>query len=486
VQEITNISLNAASRIPDSVAQRDIVTATRSALGNVSAFVHAAQHTRGVLSHGDESSSGGEEAEPRVETSQAHREFVQSLGKLVAVVQASSSEASHGERELEMIRQQLLALLEDLPSQPGVSIDDVVKAIKEVLTSTREFCFAQDTAEVTRTAKGIYITAEKFLIAARGASEMTSDGAVSSALVNCAISVGNALAAVVEVGKKNRDDESTYPELEEHSSKVSSSLISFVNVLKKVPGGERVKIDELLGDFDAFAEEELKKCTGVIGNAFHTLKSLRPADRPKRADGVLDQEDINIAILNAALAISQATGTLVQTSTVALQEKTKTKNQPGSKYHPDPVWAQGLGNAAQSVNSSVQALVKSANSTIEGNLEEGELENAARGMATSTAQLVAASRSRSDPNSDTQRKLKVAGKAVSDATGALVSAAAAASQFNKQAEEEEIQFNEVVTAAAGKVAELELQMKILKLERELEQERRKMAGIKKARFNKKQ
>jgi len=82
--------------------------------------------------------------------------------------------------------------------------------------------------------------------------------------------------------------------------------------------------------------------------------------------------------------------------------------------------------------------------------------------------------------------LKVAGKAVTDATAALVSAAATASQFNKQAEEEEIQYNEVVNAAAGRVAELELQMKILKLERELEQEKRKMAGIKKARFNKKQ
>jgi len=150
------------------------------------------------------------------------------------------------------------------------------------------------------------------------------------------------------------------------------------------------------------------------------------------------------------------------------------------------MWAQGLGNAAQTVNTSVQSLVKSAQSTVAGKLEENELENAARAMAQSTAQLVSASRSRSDPNSDIQRKLRVAGKAVSDATASLVSAAATAQQFNKQAEEEEIQFDAVVSAAAGRVQELELQMKILKLERELEQEKRKMAGIKKARFNKKQ
>jgi len=377
-------------------------------------------------------------------------------------------------------------LLEDLPAQSGVTIDDVVRSAKEILNSTREFIFAQDVSEVTRTAKGMYIAAEKFLSAARGASELTADGGVSAALVGVATSVGNAVAAVVEAGKKNREDEATFPELEEYSSKVSNSLIAFFNVLKRVPGGERVKIDELLGDFDSFAEEELVKCTGVISNAFQTLKALRPSEKPKRTDGVLDQEDINLAIVNAALAIAQATGTLVQTSSVAHQERTKNKHQPGQKYHPDPMWAQGLGNAAQSVNSSVQMLVKSANSAVEGNLEEGELETAARAMATSTHQLVSASRSRSDPNSETQKKLKFAGKAVTDATSALVSAAATASQFNKQAEEEEIQFNEVVSAAAGRVAELEMQMKILKLERELEQERRKMAGIKKARFNKKQ
>jgi len=332
----------------------------------------------------------------------------------------------------------------------------------------------------------MYIAGEKFLTAARGASELTADGGVSAALIGAATSVGNSMAHVIEVGKRNREDEATFPELEDGSSKVSTSLIAFFNVLKRVPGGEHVKIDELLGDFDGFAEEELVKCTVTLKEAFQTLNGLRPAEKPRRSDGTLDQEDINLAILNAAVAITQATNTLVSTSKTAHQERTKNKNQPGSKYHPDPMWAQGLGNAAQSVNSSVQLLVKSANSTVEGNLDEGELETAARAMATSTAQLVAASRSRTDPNSDTQRKLKVAGKAVTDATAALVSAASTAAQFNKQAEEEEIQFNEVVNAAAGRVAELELQMKILKLERELEQEKRKMAGIKKARFNKKQ
>jgi len=339
---------------------------------------------------------------------------------------------------------------------------------------------------VTRTAKGILIAAEKFLMSSRGASELTSDGSVKQALINAATTVGNTLAMVLEAGKRNREDEATFPELEEQSSKVANTLIAFVNILKRLPNAEHIKIDELIGDFDGFAEDELKKCTEVIMNAFRVLSEIKPATKAKKADGILDQSDINAAIVSAAQAIAQATGTLVQTSNQSLQERTKFKHVPGKIYHPDPMWAQGLGNAALSVNSSVQSLVKSAQSTVAGNLQENELENAARAMAQSTAQLVSASRSRSDPNSEIQRKLRVAGKAVTDATASLVSAASAASQFNKQAEEEEVQFNEVVSAAAGRVQELELQMKILKLERELEQEKRKMAGIKKARFNKKQ
>jgi len=290
----------------------------------------------------------------------------------------------------------------------------------------------------------------------------------------------------LEVGKKNREDEATFTELEDQTSKVSNTLIAFVNILKRLPNAEHIKIDELIGDFDGFAEDELKKCTGVINDAFKKLSEIKPTTKPKKADGLLEQSDINAAIVSAAQAITQATGALVNTSTTALAERTKFKGVPGHKYHPDPLWAQGLGNAALSVNASVQTLVQSAQKSVDGTLEENELENSARSMAQSTAQLVAASRSRSDPNSEIQRKLRTAGKAVTDATASLVSAASAASQFNKQAEEEEIQFDAVVSAAAGRVAELELQMKILKLERELEQEKRKMAGIKKARFNKKQ
>lgn len=142
---------------------------------------------------------------------------------------------------------------------------------------------------------------------------MTADGGVKAALIGAATTVGNTLATVLEVGKKNREDEATFPELEENSAKgkkkkrkkkekkgdgkkiikflltpkqsnfvffflyfvsVSNTLIAFVNILKRLPGAEHIKIDELIGDFDGFAEEELKKCTDVINGAFRVLRYI--------------------------------------------------------------------------------------------------------------------------------------------------------------------------------------------------------------------
>ena len=53
---------------------------------------------------------------------------------------------------------------------------------------------------------------------------------------------------------------------------VSTALTGFVAAIRKLPHGEHVKIDELAGDFDAFAEEELLKCSQVIAGASEKLR----------------------------------------------------------------------------------------------------------------------------------------------------------------------------------------------------------------------
>jgi len=191
--------------------------------------------------------------------------------------------------------------------------------------------------------------------------------------------------------------------------------------------------------------------------------------------------DINEAILDAATAIARATGTLVQTAAVAQRERADQKRQPGSKYQNDPTWANGLISAAQQVSGSVQSLVAAANNAAQGQAEEEALVASARSVAAATAHLVAAAKAKADPSSQAQRNLGNAAKAVANATSQLVAAANKAGQFEleNEAEEESVTtFN----SAAGKTKELEQQMRILRLEKELEKERVRMAGLRKAKY----
>jgi len=222
------------------------------------------------------------------------------------------------------------------------------------------------------------------------------------------------------------------------------------------------------------------RCADIIAKAAETLRSYRPPPRDRKLSGVVDQQDISEAILDAAMAIAQATGQLVQTAAVAQQERTKMKQTASSSYHSDPMWAQGLVSAAQSVAAAVHQLVKSANGAVDGSAEEEALVASARNVATATAHLVSASRAKADPNTETQRRLRGAAKSVTDATSSLVTVAATAAEFNRP--EEVIEIPDI-SSAKGKVLEMEQEMKIKTLEKDLEGARRSLLGFRKQRYN---
>ena len=74
----------------------------------------------------------------------------------------------------------------------------------------------------------------------------------------------------------------------------------------------------------------------------------------------------------------------------------------GAAYKKDVAWNQGLITAASDVAATVSELVKSANETAQGNLQDEKLVAASKGIAAATTQLVVASRIRSEPGSASQ------------------------------------------------------------------------------------
>jgi len=285
------------------------------------------------------------------------------------------------------------------------------------------------------------------------------------------------------VGKLNRNDPTTQPRIEQASEKVASGVNALVQALRKLPNSEHVTLQDASIDLDAKAEQELMKCAKIIEEAAKTLLAAKPPPREKKTPGVIDKMDINDAILDAATAIARATGSLVQSAAIAQRERSEQKRQTGNRYQNDPTWANGLISAAQQVSGSVQSLVVAANDAAQGNAQEEALVASARSVAAATAHLVAAAKAKADPNSQAQRNLSNAAKAVANATSQLVSAANKAGQFQDEAEEDDSAAALTnFSTAAGKKQELEQQMRILRLEKELEKERVRMAGLRKAKY----
>lgn len=310
---------------------------------------------------------------------------------------------------------------------------------------------------------------------------MARDDKDSQAINQAAAQVAQTMCQLLETGKLNRQDDATQPKLEQSSGTVTNAINSLVEALKKLPGAESVQLEDSKNDLDKVAEDELKRCADIISQAAATLLAYKPPPREKKV-GVLDQIDINEAIVKAAQAIASATGSLVTNAYEAQRERVenKYKNPGKTRYVNDPTWANGLISASHSVAGSVQSLVRSANSAAEGKAEEEALVASARAVATATAHLVSASKAKSDPNSKAQQSLSTAAKSVATATSQLVAAAGQAAQFNEEEEDDVSKYN--FGSAGGKAKELEQQVRILKLEKELEQERKRMLNMRKAKY----
>jgi len=268
--------------------------------------------------------------------------------------------------------------------------------------------------------------------------------------------------------------------VEEAGGKVATSMNTFIYALKRLPNTDDIVVEEPSQDLDAIAEQELLKCAKIIADAAKSLMETRPKKKGL-ANVSVNQEDINEAILDAARMIAEATGNLVQKAAIAQQERRTANRQTGGRYHSDPMWANGLISAAQSVAASVTQCVKAANNAASGKAEEEALVASARGVSTSTAHLISASRAKADPASEAQHKLGVASKSVTEATQHLVSAAHAAAEFQDEGIEE-------ITVTGSAInnfrLEMEQQTKINDLEKDLDKKRKQLLDWRKQKYNK--
>jgi len=180
-------------------------------------------------------------------------------------------------------------------------------------------------------------------------------------------------------------------------------------------------------------------------------------------------------LLDATAAIASATSALVgigahiqKTRVNALADLNKART-----IKTDPTALNALINAAKETTTTIQSLA-SATKASATKLDEKALAQNSNSVTNATAHLVAALKAGSSPQeAEMITRLTVANEQVSEATSALMSAVHRAAQFNETVDID-------VSADVGKVKELEIQIRILKLEKSIKREQKKLEAMKHA------
>jgi hypothetical protein len=126
------------------------------------------------------------------------------------------------------------------------------------------------------------------------------------------------------------------------------------------------------------------------------------------------------------------------------------------------------------------SLIESADGVISGSHSLEQLIVASNEVSAATAQLVAASRVKASLMSQTQQRLEVASKAVTDACKALVRQVKAISQATG---DDDVTDYKSMPSHEFKVREMEQQVEILKLEKDLGAARRRLGEMRRAGYH---
>ncbi len=246
-----------------------------------------------------------------------------------------------------------------------------------------------------------------------------------------------------------------------------------------IPKGASSSLARANGDIGDMVSQEMQAAARAIEAATQRLQSLmaRPKDNSKFS--VLDVQ-VHDAILEAALAITNAIGRLIQAATTSQQEivaEGKGSSTTAQFYKRNNRWTEGLISAAKAVAFATNLLIESADGVISGTHSLEQLIVASNEVSAATAQLVAASRVKASLMSKTQQNLELAAKAVTDACKALVKQV---KTISAQPTDEDMVDYKSMAAHEFKVREMEQQVEILKLEKDLGAARRRLGEMRRA------
>eukprot|EP00794_Sanderia_malayensis_P019501 gene19501-21428_t len=422
--------------------------------------------------------------------------MVTNVSSLLKTVRSVEDEAQRGIRALEStvdaVKQAVVTLQAEAAPARTATPEELIRSTKGVTLATAKAVAAGNSGrqvDVVQAANvGRKACTEMLVICKAAAATAESDSIRYAAIIKgreCAQAYCNVLDHVQSIVQHPTPQKRV--QLTIHSKKVADTVTNLVKVAEELKGTEWVDPE----DPNVIAENELLGAAASIEAAARKLAELKPRQRPKlSAAQVVDQllgekeadESLNFEeqILEAAKAITGAASALVKAAASAQRELVASGRvcSPSSDPSDDGQWSQGLVSAARMVAAATGSLCEAANAAVQGNASEEKLIASAKAVANSTAQLLLACRVKADPTSVTQKRLQAAGNQIKKAADNLVKAAQGAAVFT----DVEVEVTLSTRLTGGIRQEIEAQEEILRKERELEDARKRLAHIRKARY----
>ena len=248
-----------------------------------------------------------------------------------------------------------------------------------------------------------------------------------------------------------------------------------------IPKGTKA-LSKANGDIGDIVEQEMMNAANVIESAIRRLKELMSRPRDSSRFSAVDLQ-VHDSILSAAMAITSAIARLIQAATESQKEivaQGKGSSSVQQFYKRNNRWTEGLISAAKAVAFATNLLIESADGVLSGTHSLEQLIVASNEVTAATAQLVAASRVKADLSSKTQERLEHAAKAVMEACKALVRLVKTISA--KQVAEDEVDYKNMAVLEF-KRREMDQQVEILRLEKELGAARHRLGAMRRAGYH---
>ncbi|VEN49602.1 unnamed protein product [Callosobruchus maculatus] len=264
-----------------------------------------------------------------------------------------------------------------------------------------------------------------------------------------------------------REDTTTEQYVKEAKEKLEevASLADSINV--SLLGEKAENLADML-------ESEMLAMDKAIEEAANRIQDMLTNSRA--ADSGIKLE-VNEKILDSCTTLMQAIRVLVQKSRFLQAEIVAQGRGTASAkefYKRNHQWTDGFISAAKAVAVAAKFLLTAADKVVTSNGKLEQLVVAAQEIAASTAQLVVASRVKADRNSTNLQGLTAASKSVTTATGTVVATVKDCGQLIDEAEELDVSN---LTLHQAKRLEMDSQVRVLELEKELEQERYRLARL---------